>query len=234
MHGQQWYSAEGQVVDVEPARGHHEYNFTIEARKNDGALIRRTIKHKERAPYQVGTRLKIEISDNNNEIRFDPNYPGDAAVLSTMNMTDQIRDASAAFDGSAGPSFASVDGFTVGDPSQAGGASAILLDAFARLHGGPTAQVIGPDGQSLAVDSGEIVQLTQAATSGDPEARRAAIDRLHQIRDAARTQAGGSFSIGVQKVPVEERLARLQGLLSNGTLTQAEYDARRQQIISEI
>lgn len=92
-----WWPAEGMIVDVENAFGHHEQKYTIEVRKFDGPLIRQVVKHKSFPPYDVGTRVRVQISDAN-EMRFDPAAPGEAAIIATLDMSSQIAEASAAFD----------------------------------------------------------------------------------------------------------------------------------------
>jgi hypothetical protein len=177
MHGHQWLATEGTITDVEPAHGRHEHHYTIQVRKPDGVLIRRTIKHKDQVAYQVGTKVRAEISDAN-EIRFDPNYTGEASIISTMDMTDQIRAASEAFDapGARGPQFGTETN-VVFNTSTEGAA------AFAGIFGsaGATVSAVGPDGQPLPVDATELSQLALAMFSGDPAAKEAAAERLRQL-----------------------------------------------------
>jgi hypothetical protein len=240
---QQWQPAEGQIIDVEPAHGHHEHHFTIDVRKPDGGVFRRTVKHKVAAPYQVGTTVRVEI-DQDNEVRFDPNYPGDAAIISTMDMSDQIRAASDDFSNVSAPSFAAVDGFSGG----AGGFGGTGGEAFAAFFGGAgaTAQVIGPDGQPVAVDMSEIMRLTMAVRSSDPQARQEAIDRLRQIGYSAQQGQGGAATFistssqgsfgsgtGLAGASTEAKLASLQQLRTNGLLTQEQYDAAVEQITNQ-
>jgi hypothetical protein len=238
---QQWQATEGQIVNVEPAHGLHEHHFTIDVRCLDGALIRRTVKHRLAAPYQVGSTVRVEI-DQDNEVRFDPRYSGDAAIISTMDMTDQIRAASADFSNVSGPSFAAVDGFSGAAGGFGGG------EAFAAFFGRPgqTAQVIGPDGQPVAVDISEITRLTLAVHSSDPQARQEAIDRLRQIGYSAQPGAGGAATFistssqdspgggtGLAGVSTETKLASLQQLRASGLLTQEQYDAAVEQIMNQ-
>jgi hypothetical protein len=91
--------------------------------------------------------------------------------------------------------------------------------------------------------------------AGAPAARKAATDRLRELSDRAREhpayqQAGGApavpaegfagssgpsaFDIGGGQGSVEERLATLKQLHDKGVLTDTEYEAKRQQIISSI
>jgi hypothetical protein len=134
-----------------------------------------------------------------------------------MDMSDQIREASAAFDhaGSAGQASSGAIDFTD------------VLAAFGRNAGAAATYVMGPDGQMIPAGSDEITQLTQAMLSGDPDTRQAAVDRLHEIR--ANTQIPRAAST----VPIEERLTRLQSLRDSGLLTESEYQDRRQKIIDE-
>ncbi len=266
MARQQWVPAEGTIVDVANALGHHEFKYTIEVRNWNRALIRREVKHKWSPPYTVGSRVKVEVSDDS-QIRFDARHPGEAAIISTMNMTDQIQEAAAAFDrpGARNSPFGGPGGLmpfgAVGTFSGQGthlGASGTTMRAF------------GPDGEPLEVDPTELKQLIRDIASGDPAAKLAARDRIQQLKAQRSQQApssgsgsggsagGGSGSGGQvfdQPPPgysqpavtdqrpafgdgdaagVALRLATLQNLLNTGILTQAEYETRRQQIISEI
>jgi hypothetical protein len=237
MARQQWMPTEGMIVDVASAHGHHESRYTLEARAMDGDLIRHEVKHKQFPPYTVGSRIKLEVSDDR-ELRFDPNYPGDAAIITTMDMTDQIREASAYF-GSAGARSA----FDQPAKLPPFGAVGTFRDSPAQLGAsGTTAHVLRPDGQPA--DRPELRQLIHDATSDDPAVRQAARDRLHEIR--AQRPGGQVFdqqpaghdqspaAIASDAAGVAQRLATLQELLNTGSLTQSEYESRRQQIISEI
>jgi hypothetical protein len=174
MHARQWLATEGTIVDAEPAHGRHEHHYTIEIRKSDGSLIRRQIKHKDQVPYQVGTKIRAEISDTN-EIRFDPLYHGGASIISVMDMTDQIRAASEAFDapGARGPDFGNQTNVVFNSGTDGAAAFAGLLGAA-----GATVSVIGPDGQPLQVDPAKITPLAQAILSGDPALRESAAEVL--------------------------------------------------------
>jgi hypothetical protein len=118
----------------------------------------------------------------------------------------------------------------------------------------------------------ELQQLAQAMMSGDPAARQAAVQRLHEIRaqrlaeltgqqgapgpggqqhaagPGGQYAAGPQAGYGAQGAPswaggtqaagrpasAEQRLASLEQLRGRGLLTDAEYQAKRQQIINEI
>jgi hypothetical protein len=287
LRGHQWEPAEGTIVDVQSR--HHEHHYTIDVRTDRGVLVRRTVKHRSPAAYAIGTKVRVEI-DQDNEIRFDQNSPGGDPVIATMTMSDQIREASAAFDspGVGGPNFGGFGspggagfggagfggagfggaGFGGVGAGAAGGLAGLigelagLRGSFGGVSGETTASVIGPDGQQLPFDASEMSQLTQALMSGDQAARHAAIQRLHQIRAEAlgrmSGQQFGSDAIGTgsfdqissppsdgsasgfdafgtdNRGTVEERLAKLQQLLSQGILTQSEYEAQRQRIIDGI
>jgi hypothetical protein len=287
MRDHQWQPAEGTIVDAQSR--HHEHHYTIEVTNSDGLQIQRTIKHRSPSAYPVGARVRVEVS-RTNEVRFDPNAPGGDPLIGTMSMSDQIQQASAAFDGPGvggpdfGPSFGTFgSGGTVFGPGAGasggiGGIFGDLAGTFGAMSGGMTAQVIGPGGRQLPFDPAEVSQLTQAIMSGDPAARQAAIQRLHEIRAAALGgmtgqrpdpgamgpgagfggssldqgasgfNQGGNFDQGASfnsspasggsgaddHGTVPERLARLQQLLSQGVLTQSEYDTQRQRIIEGI
>ncbi len=241
MHNNsQWMPTEGVIVDVQPAHGRHEHHFTIEFRKFDGALIRQVVRHKVQAPYSIGSTVKIQLKDN--EIRFDPNYPGDAAIVDTISMSDQIQQAAAAFDrpGMQGPNFGAFDGMGSGTVIM-GGAN---VGAFLGALGGPGAsvQMLGPDGQPVQFDSSEFARLTQAIMSGSPSEREAAKVRLLELRETMQANAAAGFTGGtmippgtvIQHGSPEQRLQALQQLYDKGLLNETEYENKRQQIINGI
>ncbi|HET9897049.1 MAG TPA: hypothetical protein VFQ44_19110 [Streptosporangiaceae bacterium] len=258
MSKAQWWPAEGMIVDVESAFGHHEYKYTIQVRKWDGPLIQRAVKHKAFPPYDVGTKVRVQIGDDN-QVRFDPSLPGEAAIVSTMTMSDQIAEASASFDqhryspqfdSGSKPGFGSlnvlraegqisfVTSGAAGDTPVAGGLAAALSAAL-KGHADADIKMIGPSGIEVVIDRAEISGLAQAVGSGDQDARKAAIARLRELRMAAMDQGGAAGSAGSGTPAggpgtVRERLVKLGQLLSEGVLTQSEYDAQRQRIISEI
>jgi hypothetical protein len=230
MHGHQWIPAEGTIVDVESRR--HEHTYTIDGRNGSNVHVRGTVKHKSPTSYPVGSKVMIEINEHNH-MRFDENAPGGDPLIAAMTMSDQIAEASAAFNrpGAQGPNFGSASGqagtviFAGGTIMGSGGGMPEGLAGFLSAFGGASAQVIGPDGSPMSIDPQEIAQLRQAVMSGDPDARQAAIQRLHALRAAA--APGGPAT-------AEQRLAALDHLLSKGMLSQSEYDSQRQRIIDSI
>jgi hypothetical protein len=54
------------------------------------------------------------------------------------------------------------------------------------------------------------------------------------LQNASVPRSQGSFSADAGHGTVEERIAELQQLLSKGILTESEYQAQRQRIISRI
>jgi hypothetical protein len=209
MSRHQWQPAEGQIVNVEEAHGRHELNYTIEARKADGALIRRTVKHKEKFPYEVGTTVRIEISQDN-EIRFDPVYTGESAIISTMSMTDQIQAASSQF-----TSFDSFDGSGSGS----------------GLGSGSIIRMVGPDGRELDVDTDEVATLFEAIISEDPVAKEAASARLAEIQGMSVNQITQSSQAPKATPSVASQLEVLQTMLDAGLFSQAEFDTERQRLL---
>lgn len=265
MAKSQWWPTEGMIVNVENSFGHHEQKYTIEVRKWGGPLIQRTIKHKTWPPYDVGTRVRVQLSKDD-EIRFDPDAPNEMAIISTMDMTAQIAEASAAFahdrarptlgEPLGKPDFGALQkvrggedvSFVVtsdsGAPVELGAVRGIAA-AFKAIAVNPGASVhmVGPDGLQVAVDPAEIKELARAMRSTDQAERKAAIDRWHELR--AKALGPGSakaspvttaqFSGPVKDSDsVKDRLDRIDILLSEGVLTQAEHDAQRQRILSDL
>lgn len=130
-----------------------------------------------------------------------------------------------------------------------------LADAMVTIIGNAT-HITGPDGQQYQVDQAEMQRLTQSLKSGDTAEKMAAMKQLHRIRAAAMAQvatqsadgtlgqAGGAAPAGsgglaaavarAGGVSAEDRLAKLEELLSKGIVTQSEYDTQRQRIIEGI
>ena len=120
-----------------------------------------------------------------------------------------------------------------------------LAGAIGAMVGSSTTHIIGPDGRELPVDPAEMQRLTQALTSGDTAERMEAMKQLHRIKAAAMTHvaqrtADGTLGAGAEGGglaaggSVQDRLAKLEDLLSKGILTQSEYDTQRQRIIEGI
>jgi hypothetical protein len=120
-----------------------------------------------------------------------------------------------------------------------------LASAIGAMVGASTTHIIGPDGREFQVDPAEMQRLTQALTSKDMTERMAALKQLHRIKAAAMHvanqpdsggagQAGGAGAGLAGGGSVEERLGKLEDLLSKGILTQSEYDTQRQRVIEGI
>jgi hypothetical protein len=280
MLGHKWEPAQGIIVRAEtvPQHKHHhgadalraERKYVVEVRKPNGDLITGTVVHSG-YPLAAGTTVQVEVHSKNNEIRLDPNAA--AGPAGGMSMSDQIRDAAAAFDGRSGAAGSGIASM----PGSAGGVApglAGLLGALGAAQG--SVHVLGPGGQPItmsAAQGNEITQLAQAMMSGDPAARQAAVERIHQIKAEFRSQVPGqphltpppanSFdqpastfgqpaaSSFDQPAPptsgsmsafdasdtggtgtAEQRIAMLAQQLDRGILTQSEFEARRQQILS--
>ncbi len=254
----QWQPTEGMIVNVENALGRHEQKYTIEVRKWDGPLIQRVVKHKAFPPYDVGTRVKCQISDDN-EVRFDPDHPGEMAIISSMTMSDQIAEAAAAFGrGPVGPSFpespsrpafgsmSKVRGaedvsFVIttssGTPVTLAGSGIAAVVMALSTSPGASMRMEGPGGLGIDVDPAEIKKLAHTMRSSDPAERKAAIERWHHLREQAmgrEPREAGVTSGGQGAGSVADRLRKLDTLLSQGIVTQSEYDAQRQRILSEL
>lgn len=97
----------------------------------------------------------------------------------------------------------------------------------------------GPDGRQVDIDRAEISELAHAMASDEPGARSAAIEKWHKLRamvtgPVAAQPTADLASPGGEAGSVKSRLAMLDQLLGEGVLTQSEFDAQRQRIISEI
>lgn len=303
MLGHKWEPAQGTVIEAQAH--HHERRYVIDVRKPTGELVRGNVTEKGGFPHPVGAVVAVEINSKTGEMRIDPNARTDS-IHGMTQVAEQMR-ASAGVAGTAGA---------------VGGAASIAALASAlgaASQGGAAVHVMGPDGQELPVhmNPGDISNLAQAIRSGDPAARQAAVDRLHELRDQARQRASelphqaggsqapgpegfssssgpstfdeigtsrhigapgtrafgepvgafgepagsfsfgqpaspspyqqvsppmpgstpaafGSFNTGAGEGTAEQRIAKLKQLLDKGILTESEYEAQRQRIISGI
>lgn len=140
-----------------------------------------------------------------------------------------------------------------GMPDQMSGLMSHGIEGLASAIGamvGSATHIVGPDGMQHQVDPAEMQRLTQALASSDTAEKMAAMKQLHRIRVAAMAQVakqaadGGLGQVGGAALAgdgdsagggsVQDRLAKLEDLLSKGILTQSEYDTQRQRIIEGI
>jgi hypothetical protein len=174
MLGHKWEPAQGTVIEAQAH--HHERRYVIEVRTPTGELIRGNVTVKSGFPHPVGAVIGVEMNSKSGEMRIDPNARTES-IRGMMQAAEQMR-ASAGAAGTAGA---------------LGGAASIaaLASALGGASGGGAVHVMGPDGQELPVhmNPGDITNLAQAIRSGDPAARQAAVDRLHELRDQARQRA---------------------------------------------
>jgi hypothetical protein len=229
MLGHHWSPAEGKVVQVlgDPTTGRYSASarsrryYVVEVRTQAGEVIRGNVAHQGGVQHEVGAILGVEVNAETNEIRLSSAARSGTAI--GMDVSEQIRANATAFDNQAG---------VIGS---AGSAKPNVM-TFSSVR------VIGPGGQDIALDSplaAEIGQLGELLLAGDPVARQAAIDRLHQIKaeihgQAGTGSAGASPGACGHAHAAEVRLAALQHLRDQGLLTESEFQAQRQRIISQI
>ena len=136
-----WLDAEGTILDAVQGTGHNEYNYAIEVRRDDGTVVRKTVRHREKIPYDVGMVIRAEIRADNSEIRFHHRYHGADSIIS---MPGHIGEATAAF---FGTNLSTPTVFVVGGN---GGGGAVDLGDVARLT--QAAMSGDPDAQRAAID----------------------------------------------------------------------------------
>ena len=175
MLGHKWEPAQGTIVEARAH--HHERSYVIEVRKPTGEVVRGNVTEKGGFPHPVGAVVAIEVHSKSGEMRIDPSARTDS-IRGMMQVAEQMR-ASA---GAAGAGGAVGGAATI---------SALASALGAASQGGAAVHVLGPDGQELPVhvNPGDISSLAQAIKSGDPAARQAALDRLHELRDQGRQRA---------------------------------------------
>lgn len=252
MLGHHWESAEGKIVEVTAGPAgrygvHSEYHYVVEVRTPAGEVLRGNVSQQSSDSLAVGTLVRVQVNAKTQEIRLDSK--AGAGTVIGVSVADQVRAASADFDSplsTAGQATAAGTGPTriivqsgSGIRIESGSGPVDLSGLLGRLGAaGGSPIVIGPGGQQVNVDGSEMRALTAAVLSGDPVARQSAIDRLHQIRAEMTGQAGAGPADGSPTTAgartAEDRIAVLQHLLDQGLLTESEFQAQRQRIISEI
>jgi Short C-terminal domain len=226
MIGHKWEPAEGTIISwsVEqmelPGRPgmHYVRVYDIDVRTPDGTTGRARVPSAEYSELQAGMIVRLEINAKTGEIRLHPHRDklqiGFSPVAAAAN--DDFSGASAA-----------------------GGTQVNVVGGGITILGG-----------MAGASSEQVSDMLRAVMSADPASRAAAKEQLRQL---AQTQgsylsqgmdAGGALAGfaspasapggGTSGRSPSDRLALLQQLFDHGQLSQAEFDAKRQQILDEI
>ncbi len=222
MIGHKWAPAEGTIINSHseqmevPGHGmHYVAVYEMNVRSADGTAGRARVPSYEHQSLRPGMIVRLEISSKSGEIRLHPHRDKLILGYSTSHLEDDDDFAPSA----AGPTTTTT--VTIGSMSAAGTGLADLAQVFGgNLPPGAHVQVMG------GADAAEIMRT---AMSGSPADREAAKEQLRQL---ARGQTGGQPA-AQQQTPAD-RLTALQQLADRGLLSQAEFDAKRQQILDEL
>jgi len=192
MLGHKWEPAQGTIVEAQggPVPGHvhggaahREHRYVIEVRKPAGEVIRGNVAEKSLFGYPVGSTIGVEVNSKTGEIRLDSSAHADR-IQAVMQATEQMRG------GMGGGGAAGIAGGAAG--------MAALADVLrsAAASGAGSMHVMGPGGQDVSLSDDQQAEIRSLALSmlgGDSAARRAAAERLRQIKAEA---GGGGMHIG--------------------------------------
>jgi hypothetical protein len=225
MIGHKWEPAEGTIVslsrehmEVPGLTGMHYVTvYDIDVRAQGGTSGRARVPSPQYPSLQPGMIVRLEINAKTGEMRLHP-HEGKLQI-GFSPMAAGVNDDFSATSSAAGPQMNMLGGF--------GGAAG--LAGLAGL-GGTEMHVLG------GAAGEQVSEIVRAVLSGDPASRAAAKDQLRQL---AQTQGqlvshGDAVSGGFGQRSPSDRLALLQQLVDHGQLSQAEFDAKRQQILDEI
>jgi Short C-terminal domain len=226
MIGHKWEPAEGTIVSLSreqmelPGRPgmHYVTVYDIDVRASDGTVGRARVPSPQYPSLQPGMIVRLEINAKTGEMRLHPHEAKLQIGFSPMaaGVNDDFSASSA-----AGPQLNMLGGL--------GNAAGVAGLAGLAGLGGTEVHVLG------GAAGEQVSEIVRAVLSGDPASRAAAKEQLRQL---AQTQGQlvshdavpGGFG---QRSP-SDRLAVLQQLVDHGQLSQAEFEAKRQQILDEI
>ncbi len=234
MIGHRWQAAEGTVVATRteqmqlPGRpGMHWVNVhDVDVRAPDGEQGRARVLDPDSDTLPPGTVVRLEINDKTGEIRLNPHR--DKRIISLGH-------------GGTGPGDFNPPGARrMPTVTMTGPGGANFAQLFAN---GPPVMIGGTDASDIL----------RTVMSGDPAERAAAKDRLRELAQSqggsfgpavsfgAASDAPASFPDGAPAASFtsgpanpSDRLAALAQMLERGQLSQAEFDAKRQQILDQI
>jgi hypothetical protein len=237
MIGHRWQAAEGTVVATRteqmqlPDRpGMHWVNVhDVDVRTPDGEQGRARVPDPDGDTLHAGTVVRLEINDKTGEIRLNPHR--DKRIISLGHGPGGI----------AGPDEFNPPGARrMPTVTATGPGAANFAQLFAN---GPPVMIGGTDASDIL----------RTVMSGDPAERAAAKDRLRELAQSHGGSFGPAVSFGAASgAPASspdggpaasftsgaanpsDRLAALAQMLERGQLSQAEFDAKRQQILDQI
>jgi hypothetical protein len=232
MIGHKWEPAEGTIVNSHSEQmelpGVHGMHWVavheIDVRTQDGDQGRARVPSREYTSLHPGTVVRLEINAKTGEIRLHPHrdkliiklgfdYPG----TGDGSATGQAPRPTVTFSGPAGADLAQFFG-----GAMAGGAAVVTgaeaADIVRTMRSGDPADVAAGRERLREIAQANRDAIQQAAAAGDPAARPRT-DRQADTSD---------------RPDPSDRVALLQRMLERGQLSQAEFDAKRQQILDQI
>ncbi len=228
MIGHKWEPAEGTIVSLSreqmevPGRPgmHYVTVYDIDVRASGGTAGRARVPSPQYPSLRPGMIVRLEINAKTGEMRLHPH--ADKVQIGFSPMAAGVNDDFSAAAPGAGPQLNVLGGFGVlGGAGGLGGMSGL---------GGADVHVLG------GVMGEQVSEIVRAVMSGDPASRAAAKEQLRQMAQTQGQFVGQSDALpgGTGQRSPSDRLAVLQQLVDHGQLSQAEFDAKRQQILDEI
>jgi hypothetical protein len=239
MIGHKWAPAEGTVVTSHSEQmelpGKHGMHWVavhdIDVRTPDGEQGRARVPDPDCDTLHPGTVVRLEINEKTGEIRLNPHR--DKRIVSFGH------------------------GYVGTDPDDLASPRPVPTVTVTGPGGAGFAQIFG--GAQVVIGGNDASDVLRTLMSGDPADRAAAKERLRELAQSQgqghtvafgglaglaadggfSTPADGGFSTpadGGFSAPASpsDRLAVLEQMLERGQLSQAEFDAKRQQILDQI
>lgn len=250
MLGHKWEPATGTIVNAEtlsPGSGRgsadrpvHRYFVELQ-RPGNGEYVRGIVDERHEFRRPLDSTIRVQVRSHSDEMRLDPDDPGPSVGM--INIEQQMRDTAAAasrFGSGAHVQVASASVHLAGQNAADLQGEDISELVHAMMSGDPAAR------QAAAERIREIKARAQQRADEHQNQAAAAGSAFGQpapgpfdaFEPAGGDQASfgsfGSFGTGTGRGTPEQRLTALKQLLDKGILTESEYHAKRQQIISEL
>ncbi len=214
MIGNKWEQTEGTVrhrhaadTGIPGPHGHHVVEvYDVDVRMPDGTTDQAEVPSDEYRHFNPGTILLLEVNTKTREVRLHSHAQ---QLIVGFNTSAAIAD----------------DDFSTSAATPVG-----------TFQAGPQVQVLGGE---------QAAEVLRSVFGGDPGDASALKERLRQLADGnvagvqvTTSTVYGGTGIGQpggsgQPSP-SQRVAVLQEMLDRGQLSQAEFDAKRQQILDQI
>jgi hypothetical protein len=244
MHSHHWESAEGTIANahsqpMEMPGKHGVRNVTVydmDVRTPDGNVMEANVASEEHRLLRPGMVVRLEINSRTAEIRLHPKHEN-LVIRRDGPIPSRASERFAPPPGPGGPGAPGIDlGQLFGGNFPAAARVFVTTSAGADFPA---------DGQAHPADAGAASELLRTVMSGDPAAKAAAKEQLRQLAQTQVYEPGAQFgqqpgsgqpgaAVNTGHAGPADRLAALQEMADRGQLSQAEFDAKRQQILDGI